>query len=261
MPANSGPQTHTQAADARRFPLLRPELATRLSRGEQAFDALPATRCSYRQGEVIVHEGERCQEVFRLRTGWSMRCRRMPDSRRQIIMTFLPSDLFGIKSMLLEKQPDDVQAVTDVSADVVPFDVVQGAMDRNPDLALRLLWQVGEDERRLHNWVVGLGRANATEKIATFLLDLRGRLVVAGLSRGEAFRLPMTQRDIGDHVGLTPVHVNRVLRQLREAGIATIQQGKVALQNVPALRRIAEPALDIFARQAPEFGAATPGGT
>ena len=80
-----------------------------------------------------------------------MRCRHMPDKRGQIIVIFLPGDLFAVKSQLLSKQPDDIIALTQVSVDVVTCDILQSALDRDADLAMRLMWQLGEDERRLHN--------------------------------------------------------------------------------------------------------------
>ena len=187
-----------------------------------------------------------------MRSGWAMRCRHMPDRRRQIIVTFLPGDL------LLSKQPDDIIALTQVSVDVIPYDTLQRALDRDADLAMRLMWQLGEDERRLHNWVVGLGRANAAEKLATFLLELRGRLLAIGFAENNFFGLPMTQRDIGDHLGLTPVHVNRVLRHFREAGIVSMKSGTAYLKNIDALHRIAYPAQDVFERETSEFGGSPP---
>ena len=97
------------------------------------------------------------------------------------------------------------------------------------------MFQLAEDERRLHNWVAALSKGSADERIATLLLDLHGRLHHAGLANGDAFRMPMTQQEIGDHLGLTLVHVNRVLRRLREAGIVTVQRGMVWVEEMEQL--------------------------
>jgi CRP/FNR family transcriptional regulator, anaerobic regulatory protein len=86
------------------------------------------------------------------------------------------------------------------------------------------------------------------------LLDLHGRLHHAGLANGDAFRMPMTQQEIGDHLGLTLVHVNRVLRRLREAGIVTVQRGMVWVEEMERLANLAAPLQGIYERAAPEFG-------
>jgi CRP-like cAMP-binding protein len=116
------------------------------------------------------------------------------------------------------------------------------------------MFQLAEDERRLHNWVAALGRGSADERIATLLLDLRGRLCWAGLAKGDGFQMPMTQQEIADHLGLTLVHVNRVLRRLREAGIVTVQRGVVTVNEMARLSRLAAPLQDIYERTTPEFG-------
>src|SRR3954466_1403051 len=110
------------------------------------------------------------------------------------------------------------------------------------------------DERRLHNWVTALGRGNAEERIATLLLDLRGRLFQAGLANGSEIQMPLTQQEIGDHLGLTLVHVNRVLRRLRENGIVTVQRGIITVDDITRLAKIAAPMQDIYERETPEFG-------
>src|SRR4051794_5093396 len=94
----------------------------------------------------------------------------------------------------------------------------------------------------------------ADERIATLLLDLRGRLHQAGSADGDVFQMPMTQQEIADHLGLTLVHVNRVLRRLREAGIVTVQRGVVKVDEMARLSQLAAPLQDIYERATREFG-------
>src|SRR4051794_32402883 len=102
--------------------------------------------------------------------------------------------------------------------------------------------------------MAALGRGYADERIATLLLDLRGRLHQAGMANGGGFQLRMTQQEIADHLGLTIVHVNRVLRRLREAGIVTVQRGVVIVDEMAGLSQLAAPLQDIYERGTPEFG-------
>jgi len=190
-----------------------------------------------------------------LETGWAARTRIIEDGRRQIIAVFLPGDLMGVKSMLLERQADTIECLTDVSVRAIDYKRLLELSAAHHAVALRIMFQLGEDERRLHNWITALGRGNAEERIATLLLDLRGRLLHAGAIQGVAFHLAMTQQEIADHLGLTIVHVNRVLRRLREAGIFTLKGRRMAtIDDLNRLADLAAPLQDIYERAAPEFG-------
>ena len=140
------------------------------------------------------------------------------------MMVFLPGDLMGIKSMLLQRQPDTIECLTDARVRTIDYQRLLDLTAQDHATSVRVMFQLAEDERRLHNWVTALGRGMADERIATLLLDLHGRLHRAGLANGGGFYMPMTQQEIADHLGLTLVHVNRVLRRLREAGIVTVQR-------------------------------------
>ena len=173
------------------FPLLRPELRATMERGHSAIAAAmrPSAR-SIRAGSVIIREEEAHDYVYLLHTGWLVRSRNLCDGDRQIIVTFLPNDLVGVKCLLLAKQPDSVVALSDVTISSIDrHSLFELARDR--DVAAYLIFQLGEDERRLHNWVTAMGRP-AVERIAFMLLELRGRLYRLGLLEGDDFRLPMT---------------------------------------------------------------------
>ena len=184
---------------------------------------------------MLVRTGEDSTAIYRLELGWVARTRKLCDSRRQIIFVFLPGDLMGVKSMLLERQPDSIECLTDVSVRTIDHRRLCELVAQDAAVAMRVMFQLAEDERRLHNWIAALGRGHADERIATLLLDLRGRLSRAGLEAEEGFRLPMTQQEIADHLGLTLVHVNRVPRRLREAGVVTVNRGAVTIDELTRL--------------------------
>jgi CRP/FNR family transcriptional regulator, anaerobic regulatory protein len=194
------------------------------------------------------------EKVYRLVEGWCARTRPLPDGRRQIIAVFLPHDLFGIKCMFMTRQPDGIEAITDSVVSWADYKSLRQLYDDDRDAALRVLWQVIEDERRLHTWVVSLGRGNAEERMAEMLLTFRGRLMRHGDSDGGSYRMPMTQQQIGDLLGLTTVHVNRVLKRFRDARLATVQKGTAVLHDVERLEKLAYPLQDTFERSNPEFG-------
>jgi CRP-like cAMP-binding protein len=236
------------------FPLHRPELRNLLVQGDAAIRTLMSPPVRRRKGEVLINTGEASGTVYLLESGWVARTRVIEDGRRQIIVVFLTGDLMGIRTMLMERQPDTIECLTNAQVRTVDHQRLLELVAQRHAAAMRVMFQLGEDERRLHNWVAALGRGNAEERIATLLLDLRGRLTQAGLAKDHSFRMAMTQQEIADHLGLTLVHVNRVLRRLREAGIVTVQQGVVSIGNIERLSQIAAPMQDIYERATPAFG-------
>jgi len=239
------------------YPLLRPELRPLLEQGDQVLaEAMSENPCLFEQAAEIMSEGEPHPFVYRLRTGWAARSRRLDDGRRQIIAIFLPNDLMGVKAAFLQRQPDAITCLTPVTADRIDHEAAFKLLTGNGPVAARLAFQLAEDERRLHNWTIGLGRADAMERIAFFIVELYGRLRRIRLvgEQATSFRLPMIQQQIGDHTGLTVVHVNRILRRLREQKLVTIEAGKVMIHDLRGLARLAEPLFDTFEREAPEYG-------
>ena len=118
---------------------------------------------------------------------------------------------------------------------------------RTVEQRIAVRWpELAADERHLHNWNVRLGQANAEERVAALLLELRSRLLGLGVDAQERYALPLTQQQIADHVGLTTVHVNRVLRRFRTRNMATVRRGEVVfLENVGALEELARPVQDL----------------
>lgn len=232
------------------YPLHRPELLDRLREGDALLvRTMPETK-AFGAGEHVIAAEERSETVYRLQTGWLCRTRTLPDGRRQIIAIFLPGDLCGVRSMLLNPQPEGLQCLTPATVSLIEQSRLAELVRMNGSVALRVMWQLSEDERRLHNSVIGLGRGNADERIASMLVDLRERLGQLGLATDDGFRLPLTQQQIGDYLGLTVVHVNRVLRRLRESGVVSLAGKAVTIHDWAALESIANPVLDVFERRA-----------
>jgi CRP-like cAMP-binding protein len=151
------------------------------------------------------------------------RTRTIEDGRRQIIVVFLAGDTCGIKTIFLRQQPDAIEALTPASARRIHYrDACALAASEFP-VSMHLAWQLARDERHLHNWNMRLGRGNAEERLAGLLLELRDRLAARDVGDGRRYPLPITQQHIADHVGLTVVHVNRVLRRFRELEMVSVQ--------------------------------------
>lgn len=212
-------------------------------------------------GHVLIEANTEHEYVYRLRSGWACRNRTVPDGRDQFILIFLPGDLFAVKSLFITRHPDRVQILSEALVERVHYMQLQEAYARDVDIANLCMWQLTEEERRLHGWVFGLGQGSAEERLALLLVVLRGRLVLSGAIPADSpsFQFPLTQVQVGGQLGITPVHTNRVVRSFRERGIAAFKNGTVIIQNFAELLRIAEPLMDEYERTAGHYGLAHPG--
>lgn len=236
------------------YPLHRPELHDLLTRGDDRLQRSMDEPRRFRKGQLLARAGEASDTVYRLEAGWAARYRELSDGQRQIILVFLPGQLMGVKSMLLDRQTDTIECLTDIRVRTIGQHRLFELATTDPAVCARVMFQLADDERQVHNWLAALGRGKADQRIAALLLDLHGRLYRAGLANGGPFGIPLTQEQIADHLGLTVVHVNRVLRRLKDSGIATLKHGVVNLVDLTQLSQLASPLQDIFARSTPEFG-------
>jgi CRP-like cAMP-binding protein len=243
--------------NAARFMLHRPELIGSLLRGDAKLSELmKGSVQSLAAGRLLVQADSDHEYVYRLRSGWACWNRAIADGRDQFILLFLPGDLFAVKSLFVTRHPDRVETLSNVVIERIHHAQLQEAYSRDADIANRCLWQVIEEERRLHSWVFGLGQGSAEERLALLLIDLRGRLILSGnLPEGAlSFEFPLTQVQISEHLGITPVHANRVVKSFRERGIAVFRNGEVGIQNFAELRRLADPLMDSYERTTAQYG-------
>ena len=134
--------------------------------------------------------------------GWAARMRLLPDGRNQILLVFLPGDLFAVKRMFLTHQPDAIVAVSAVRTERIDHRKLHDACVADSDISMRCSWQIVEEERRLHSWVAGLGQGSAEERLALLLLDFRGRLILSGTIAARSLTYPMslTQLQLAGHL-------------------------------------------------------------
>jgi len=241
------------------FSFHRQEHTEALMRGEEKIRQLMARDVlELADDTILIQEGKSHEYVYRMRHGWAGRIRTLPDARAQFILIFLPGDLFAVKSMFVDKHPDAVQLLARSTIERISYHELWDAYQRDTDIALRCTWQVVEEERRLHNWVVGLGRGSAEERVAMLFSEFRGRLILSGAIARDAqtFQLPVTQEQLADHLGISPVHVNRVLKVFRDSGVIELKNRLLTILDPEALGQIARPLQDLYERSTPAFSGA-----
>jgi CRP-like cAMP-binding protein len=163
---------------------------------------------------------------FLMLSGWACQARTFADGRRQILNLLLPGDLF---STVRQYEPTtDSAIVTFTDAVTCAAPMISPEAER-PGLADAYLRSRALREAYLFRHIARLGRLNALERMADWLLEIRERLNLAGLADGARFPLPLTQEALGDTLGLTSVHVNRTLQAMRREGLIDLRSGTVVL--------------------------------
>lgn len=182
-----------------------------------------------RRGTVLMDEQMRSDDLFVVRQGMLMCYVLLGDGSRQIVRFLYPGDLFALSALLYDRSPDTVVAVS--NAVVCPFDRGQiAALATEHPRLLSLILVLNQVERVITtDRLAGLGRTSARARVATLLLSLRGQMRRAGMDVGTAFVLGLTQEEMGDAIGLTAVHVNRMLRQLEGEALIRREGGRVHL--------------------------------
>ena len=203
-------------------------------------DGLHKRRCSFVAGRDLVHQGQSGQSAYILVSGWACSYKLLADGQRQIIDFHIPGDFLGLRSILLHMSDHSIEPITEIEVAQVHVSDLLEAFSQAPRLATAVLWAASRDEAVVVEHLVDLGRRNAAERTAHFLLELGARLSLVGLGSREGYACPLTQYLLADALGLSAVHVNRVLRQLREAGMVTFRDGFVAIDNYESLVEFAE---------------------
>jgi CRP/FNR family transcriptional regulator, anaerobic regulatory protein len=239
-----------------RFAHHRPDLEQNLVSGEQKIrELMQGSAERYAAGRTLIRAGTDHEYVYRLVSGWACRTRSIDDGRDQFILVFLPGEIFAVKSMFVSVHFDDVKFLCDAVVERINYRDLHQAFRTDECIADRCIWQVVEEERRLHSWVFGLGQGSAEERLALLLIDFRGRLLLSGAIAKDAltYQMPLTQVQLADHLGITAVHVNRILKSMRESGIVAVRDGEVVITHLDELARRAYPLLDAYERQTPEY--------
>jgi CRP/FNR family nitrogen fixation transcriptional regulator len=173
---------------------------------------LVATDFSYRKDEEIYGEDEPVEYVYQVVSGAVRSYKLLSDGRRQIGAFHLPGDIFGLESGAAHRLA--AEAIIDTTVRLVKRRSLDQAAVTNVQVAHKLWSMTATNLRHAEEHMLLLGRKNAMERVATFLLEMDRRLAVTGM-----MALPMCRRDIGDYLGLTLETVSRALSQLNDEGV------------------------------------------
>lgn len=211
-----------------------------LTAGEAAFlQELHQPVRRYARRKEIVVETRQSDHVSLLISGAVFRYKLLPDGRRQALMLGLPGDFVGFPSCLFGVAVNSVAALSDIVVSEIELARLFEVFDKFPRLGAALFWSSASDIALYGERLTDLGRRSAYERLAHLLLELLMRLRTVGLAGEQSYDFPLTQELMADLLGLSTPHVNRMIRCLREEGLATIEGSHVVIHDVGALGSLA----------------------
>ena len=205
-----------------------------------ALDRLHSRRKKFAAGRDMVHQGQTNQPAYILASGWVCSYKLLSGGGRQVVDFQIPGDFLGLRSVLFRTADHNIEPITRVEAsEVLPSELLE-TFSKTPRLATAVLWAASRDEAMVVEHLVGIGRRDAKERTAHFLLEMGARLKLVQLATPLGYACPLSQYMLADAMGLSAVHVNRVLRELRDDGLVTFQHGKVTIHDLDGLVALAD---------------------
>jgi CRP-like cAMP-binding protein len=187
---------------------------------------------------TIRREGDRPQSIYMLIEGWVVSSMTLADGSRQIVKVHLPGDILGSPSVALDRAAETLTALTPVRLRSIGLAGLGALFTRAPHLAALLFLSAQQERIILMDRLCSIGRTSAECRLSALLVHLHDRLKLIRPDLGSRFDHPLTQEQIGDIIGLTAVHVNRVFRALEEKRLILRDGHSVELLDIPALRRL-----------------------
>jgi CRP-like cAMP-binding protein len=185
----------------------------------------------------LIREGARADSLFIVVEGWACRYATTRSGARQLPALLVPGDIPNIDTLMLDRLHNGVRTLTAATVVALPRERALALAAEHPGIARTFTWLAIVENACLSRWALSLGRQSAKERLAHLLCELSVRLDAE--EEGESsFPFPLTQEHIADALGLTPVHVNRTIQQLRCEGMVVSAHRTMTLPNVAALRRI-----------------------
>ena len=184
----------------------------------------------------IIREGERPDHVHLMIDGWSCRYKVLEDGSRQITAFLVPGRFLRYAHYAV--RPDGSQhrvSMTDCRVAFIPRAKMLETFGAGRTSCAPCGWASLVDEAVLRAWIVNMGRRDALERAGHLICEMHARLRNVGMIEGGAFELPLTQEDMGDALGLSSVHINRVLKRLREQELVTFKRQQIVILDMPKL--------------------------
>jgi CRP-like cAMP-binding protein len=207
---------------------------------EQSVASLPWSRASHQRDAYLVREGDRTKSCTLLLHGFAFGQKLLSSGARQITAVQIAGQFLAFENSLLELADHNVQSLGRSTVAKVPKADLLQLMDERPAVRRAMSMDSFIDGSVLREWVVNTGRRDARGRIAHLLCELSARMKAAGIATGPSCEFPLTQEQIGDSTGLTPVHTNRTLQSLRKDGLIELARGRLTILDWHELAHVAD---------------------
>lgn len=200
-----------------------------------ALEALPVQATEYDARQDVITEHDRPSRCFTVLNGIAAAYKTTQEGRRQVVAYYVPGDMPDFQSLQLEVLDFSIGAVTPLRIGSVSHNAIRGMFNAYPRL-VEAFWRATLIEGSLaREWMLNNGRREAYPRLAHLFCELFLRLDQVGLVSNWSCHLPLTQPELADALGITPVHVNRVLKEMRDAGLLTLKSGRLTIHDWDAL--------------------------
>lgn len=193
-----------------------------------------------RKGKDVVIGGNHYDCIYVNHDGWLARYKILHKGSRQIMDFILPGQVFGLQACLFKRSLYSVMTITETTLSTVRVDMVDNIFERNVALAKALFWSTAYEGAILGEHLIDAARRSAYERVSHLLLELFVRLNAVHLTEGMTYSMPLTQELIADALGLTTVHVNRTLRELREDKLIALDGHSVTILDFGAMSLLSD---------------------
>lgn len=214
---------------------------TKLSNEDRsAIQALPFTRKIFGKDAYLVREGQKASECMLLLRGFAFRQKLLRNGGRQIISFHIPGEFIDLQNALLGTADHNVQSLNRCEAAVIAQQDLRDLADRHPTLRNAMWMDTLIDSSVFREWVVNVGRRDSRARIAHLLCELALRLKASGKGDEATFEFPITQEQLADATGLTPVHTNRTLQSLRRDALIQLTSRSLTVMDWDRLRDVGD---------------------
>ena len=190
--------------------------------------------------KVFIRSGQELNESTLLLDGWLARAKDLRGGQRQITELHVPGDFADLHSFTLKRLEHDILTLTPCTVAIVPHERLKAITEKHPHLT-RVYWFMTNLDAAIHRErALSLGRRSAIARTAHLFCELYVRLEIAGLTDGKSYEFPLTQEELSECHGLTSVHVNRTLQELRRRQVIRLEARRLEILDLGALQAIAE---------------------
>lgn len=215
-------------------------VAADLSEADRAALRLAVTRVrDVPAHEILIDDGDRPEVVHVVLEGFACRYKLLSDGGKQIMAWLVPGDFCDLQVAVLGRMDHTIATVSASRIGAIDRAQIDVLFNTSPALSHALWWASLVQEAILREWLVGIGRRDAAGRMMHLLCELHARLTAAGLAQDDRFTFPLSQSELADTLGISPVHVNRTVQLLRHEGLIEWTRNELVFKDVARLCSLA----------------------